>query len=169
MMDMLSLEMPLWEIALRGTVTWLGLVTLIRLVPKRNAGHISPNDMLILVVIGALAADAISGGSESAGDLLLMTAVVLLWGYLLDVLEYRFPVVRRLMRHRPATLVENGRLLRPNMRREMVTEEELMATLRKQGIADLSEVASAFLEADGEISVLKRGGNMAQEASVDGR
>lgn len=42
------------------------------------------------------------------------------------------------------------------MRREMVAEEELTATLRKEGISDVSEVASACLEADGEISVLRK-------------
>lgn len=154
--EMLRLEMSLWEIILRGTAAWLGLVVLVRIVPKRNAGNISPNDMLVLVVIGSLAAGAIMGDSTSAGDLLLMILVVLLWGYVLDILEYRMPAFHRLMRHERTTLIENGHLLRRNMRREMVTEEELMATLRKQGIDDLSEVASAYLEADGEISVLKR-------------
>ncbi len=154
--ELLRIEMPIWEIALRGSVAWLGLVALVRVVPKRNAGHLSPNDMLVLVVIGSLAADAIAGGSTSVGDLLLMTLVVLVWGYLLDVLEYRLPAVRRLMRHRQTALIEDGRLLRRNMRQEMVTEEELMAALRKEGVADPSQVTSAWLEADGEISVLKR-------------
>ncbi|MFC3287128.1 DUF421 domain-containing protein [Paracoccus aerius] len=112
--------------------------------------------MLVLVVIGALAADAVSGGSISTGDLLLMIVVVLLWSYILDILEYRVPVFRRLMRPSHTLLVENGRIIRRNMRRELVTEEEIMATLRKQGICDLLEVASAHLEADGEISLRKR-------------
>jgi uncharacterized membrane protein YcaP (DUF421 family) len=154
--EMFRPELPIWEVALRGTVGWLALVVLVRIVPKRNAGAISPNDMLVLVVIGSFTADAIMAGSTSAGDLFSMTLVVLLWGYVLDALELRFPALRPLMRHRTTPLIENGRMLRRNMRREMVTEEELMATLRKQGIAGPSEVARACLEADGEISVLKR-------------
>jgi uncharacterized membrane protein YcaP (DUF421 family) len=85
-----------------------------------------------------------------------MIALVLLWGYVLDFLEYRVPIFRRLMRHRQSLLIEDGRLLRGNMRREMVTEEEMMAVLRKEGIGDLSEVKSATLEADGEISLLRK-------------
>ena len=156
MIEILRPELPLWEIGLRGSIAWLGLVLVVRIVPKRNTGHISPNDMLVLVVIGALAADAVSGGSTSTGDLLLMIVVVLLWGYILDILEYRVPAFRRLMRPSQALLVENGRMLRRNMRRELVTEDEIKATLRKAGICDLSEVASAHLEADGEISLRKR-------------
>ncbi len=156
LIETFGLTTPLWEIVLRSSAAFLGLVALVRLVPKRNAGHISPNDMLILIVTGTIAADAITGDTASAGDLLLMTMLVLLWGYLLDVLEYRVPAFRRLMRHKQTALIEDGRFLRRNMRREMVTEEELIATLRKAGIADISEVASACLEADGEISVLKK-------------
>jgi uncharacterized membrane protein YcaP (DUF421 family) len=85
-----------------------------------------------------------------------MIAVVLLWSYILDILEYKVPAFCRLMRPPNTLLVKNGRLLRRNMRRELVTEEEIMATLRKEGIRDLSEVISAHLEADGEISVRKR-------------
>ncbi|WP_437907579.1 YetF domain-containing protein [Sorangium sp. So ce327] len=44
------------------------------------------------------------------------------------------------------------------MRREMVTEEELLAALRRQGITDITTVRSACLEADGEISVVKKQG-----------
>ena len=74
--------------------------------------------------------------------------------WLLDAAEYRFPVLQRLMRHRQTPLIHKGRLIRRNMRRELVTEQELMAALRGQGIDDPSDVDSACLEADGEISVI---------------
>ena len=156
MTEVFGLTKPLWEIGLRATVVYLALILLVRAVPKRNAGHISPNDMLTLIIIGGMGTDAIMGGSTSVGDLLLMVGLVLAWGYVLDALEYRVPFLQRLLRDRQTRLVEDGRMLRRNMRREMVTEEELMTVLRKQGVRDLSAVQSAFLEADGEISVLKR-------------
>jgi uncharacterized membrane protein YcaP (DUF421 family) len=156
MIEVFGLTKPLWEIGIRATVVYLALVFLVRAVPKRNAGHISSNDLLTLIVIGGIGTDAIMGGSTSVGDLLLMVGLVLAWGYLLDILEYRFPFLQRLLRDRQTTLVEDGRMLRRNMRREMVTEEELMAVLRKEGIEELSLVQSACLEADGEISIMKR-------------
>lgn len=81
----------------------------------------SPNDILVLIVIDTLGADAIGGGTDSLGDLLLMIALVLILGYLLDIAEYRVPAFRRLMRHGTIALVEDGRMLRRNMRHEMVT------------------------------------------------
>ena len=157
MPEFLRLTMPLWEIGLRATITYVALVVVLRVVAKRNVGHISPNDMLTLIVIGALGTDAIAGGSQSVGDILLMILVVIFWGGLLDRLEYHFPFVQRLLRDRQTALIEDGRFIRPNMRRELVTEQELMAVLRKQGFDDPAQVRSACLEADGEISVIPKG------------
>lgn len=157
MEEVFALTKPLWEIAVRGTAAYLALLVLVRVVPKRNAGGISPNDMLTLIVVGGMATDAIMGGSTSVGDVLLMIGLVLAWGYVFDLLEYHFPFAHRLFRDAQTPLIEDGRLLRKNMRRELVTEEELMAVLRKEGVAELSDVRFAYLEADGEISLVKKG------------
>ncbi len=154
--EIFGLSKPLWEILLRATVTYFALVFLVRVIPKRNAGHISPNDMLTLIVVGAMGTDAIVGGSSSLGEILLMIGLIVAWSYVFDYAEFRFPFLGRVFRHRQTLLIENGRLLRRNMRREMVTEEELMAVLRKEGIGELSMAQSASLEADGEISVVKK-------------
>ena len=154
MAKMFELTKPLWEICLRATIVYFAIILLVRFIPKRNAGHISPNDLLTLIVIGGMGTDAIMGGSTSLGDILLMIALIIAWGYAFDLLEYRFPAIQGLLRDRQTALIENGRLLRRNMRREMVTEEELMAVLRKEGVDDVAAVRSASMEADGEISVI---------------
>lgn len=154
--ELFAFSMPLWEIIVRATIVYLVLILLLRAIPKRNAGHISPNDMLTLILVGTLGTDAIMGGTSSVADIVLMIALILLWGYVLDLLEYRFPAIRRVLRDRQASLIEDGRFVRRNMRREMVTEEELMAVLRTEGVEDLAAVHHACMEADGEISVVLR-------------
>ncbi len=152
---MFEITLPLWEIAIRATLVYLALILLVRVIPKRNAGHISPNDLLTLIVVGTLSTDAIIGGSTSVLDILLMVTIVLAWSWVVDRVEYRIPAFRRLLRHESSILIEGGRLNRRNMRREMVTEEELMAALRKAGVESPAGVRSAWLEADGEISVIR--------------
>lgn len=156
MAELFALTMPLAEIGLRATIAYVGLLVLIRIVPKRNAGHLSPNDLLTLIVVGGLATDAVAGGSASLGDILIMIAIILVWAWLFDLLEYRFPAIARLLRDRQSSLIEDGRLIRRNMRRELVTEDELMTALREHGIDDPADVHRARLEADGEISIIKR-------------
>ncbi len=163
-----GLTQPLDEILLRSVIGFIALVVLIRIVPKRNAGHISPNDMLILIVVGSIGADAVTGGSHSIGDLLLMVAIVLVLGFGLDYLEYHVPLFRRMMRHKQSLLMRQGRLLRSNMRRELVTEEEIKAVLRNQGITSFAEVETAVLEADGDISIVRRQASDVERRSAQG-
>jgi uncharacterized membrane protein YcaP (DUF421 family) len=151
---MFELTMPLWEIMARATVVYLAVIIVLRLMPKRKIGHISPNDLVTLVVIGGMATDAILGGSTSVGDIILLILTVAGWSFILDLLETRVPALSRLFRESETVLIDNGRLMRRNMRSELVTEDELMAVLRKEGIDDPAAVQSACLEADGEISVI---------------
>jgi uncharacterized membrane protein YcaP (DUF421 family) len=55
----------------------------------------------------------------------------------------------------PLELVHEGRLLRRNLERELITEEDLMTQIRREGVEDLQQVQNAFLEGDGHISVIK--------------
>jgi uncharacterized membrane protein YcaP (DUF421 family) len=138
---------------------FLAINVLLRVAPKRRTGSLSPNDMIILVLIGALVRDATMGGSTSIADILAMIAVIVGWGYIFDFMEYRFPALGRMLREPEAPLIRDGQVIHQSMRRELISEQELMAALREQGIEDLIDVRSACLEADGQISIIKRNGN----------
>lgn len=156
MMEVIALTTPLGEIALRATAVYLAVFLLLRLVPKRTAGKFSLADLLTLIVIGSMAKSGIVGDSSSVGDIVLMIALILIWDYVLNSLEYHIPFFRRVLRGREAALIQDGRLLRGNMRREMVTEDELLTALRKKNVTDISSVDSAYLEADGDISIIRK-------------
>ncbi|WP_046869279.1 DUF421 domain-containing protein [Microvirga massiliensis] len=156
MADIFALTKPPWEIVVRATVVYFALVLLVRVIPKRRAGSISPNDMVALIVIGGLATDAIMGGSDSVTDIVLMIGLIVAWSYVTDALEFYFPPLGRFLRDRQTTLVRDGRLLRRNMQRELITEDELMAILREERVSDLSMVEAACMEADGQISVVRK-------------
>ncbi|MEW6268832.1 MAG: YetF domain-containing protein [Thermodesulfobacteriota bacterium] len=63
----------------------------------------------------------------------------------------------------------NGVLQRANMRRELITEDELMSQLRQHGIGDLSEVETACIEGDGRVSVIPKQKGEATQAEPDRR
>lgn len=150
------LETPLWEIIARGTAVYVILAIVIRLIPKRQTGNISANDMISLVIVGALAADAIISDATALLDILLMIVVVLLLDYLSNLTEYYFPRFRQVAQDTPTLLIHNGQLVKENLRKEKLTEQELAASLRKHGIDDLAKVKQAVLEADGQISVVEQ-------------
>lgn len=65
--------------------------------------------------------------------------------------------MRRLLAARPLTLISDGKVQRRNRRKEMISQEELMAALREQGIEKVDQVRLAVMESDGQISVVKNG------------
>ena len=155
MPEFLVLDTPLWEIVLRGTAVYIGIALLVRVIPKRHAGELSPNDLIAVIIIGSLGASAIVGDATGTLEILLMIVVVLLWDYLFNVIEYHVPRFRKIAQDSPTLLIHNGRVLRKNLDREKLTDEELDASLRRQGITSTEQVKLAILEADGHISVIR--------------
>jgi uncharacterized membrane protein YcaP (DUF421 family) len=78
------------------------------------------------------------------------------WNYLFDWLAYRYPAFQKILEPSPLPVIKDGRLLKRNMRQELITEDELLSQLRLQEIQDVSEVQLAFLEPDGALSIVRR-------------
>ena len=151
-------QVSLLELALRGTIMYLAIFALLRVVPKRQVGGISPSDILVVVLLAEAAGNAFGSDYKSVVEGAVLVATVLFWSLALDWIQHRFPAVERLLREPKLKLVENGRMLRRNMRRELVTVEELLAQLREKGIEDPAEVRAAYIESDGHISVIPKAG-----------
>ena len=143
------------EIFIRGTVTYLFLYTVLRIL-RRQAGALSISDLLVVVLIADAAQNAMAGQYNSITEGVALITTVAFWDYFLDWLGDRFPKLGRILRPPPLLLIRDGVLQKGNMRREMITEDELMGKLREQGVEDVSVVKRSFLESDGHISVVKR-------------
>lgn len=146
-------ETPLLEIVVRGTVVYLALFWLLRFF-RRQSGGLSVSDLLVIVLIADAAQNAMAGEYRSVPDGVLLVAVILGWSFGLDWLGQCFPAFERLVHPGPVPLVRDGRMIRRNMRSELITEVELMTQLREQGIERLADVRAAYIEGDGRISVI---------------
>jgi uncharacterized membrane protein YcaP (DUF421 family) len=141
-------------VLVRGTIMYLGMFVLLR-VFRRHAGSVSIADLLLIVIIADAAQNGMAGEARSVTEALLLIGVIIFWDYTLDWLGFKSRMLARIMQPQPLLLVKNGRMLRRNMQKELITEEELMAQLRQNGIGDISEVSECRLEAGGEFSVIK--------------
>jgi uncharacterized membrane protein YcaP (DUF421 family) len=151
-----KLGTPLLEIFLRGSAMYLGIVIMLRLLLRREVGTVGLPDIVMIVFLADAAQNGMAGEYKTVTDGLLLVSVIIFWNVLLDRLAFRFGIVARFVHPPPVALVKNGRMMRRNMRRESVTEEELWTHLRAQGVEELSEVKSAQIEGDGEITVIKQ-------------
>jgi uncharacterized membrane protein YcaP (DUF421 family) len=144
------------EIVVRGTVIYWFIFLLFRVVLRRDIGAIGIADVMLLVLIADAASNGMSGGYDSITDGCILISTIAGWNYVLDWMSFHFPAIRRLVQPPPQALVLNGKIQRKAMRRELITTEELQSKLREQGIENLDEIKIAYLEEDGEISVLRR-------------
>lgn len=152
--NLFTLSVSPIELFIRGTCVYLVLFFLLRFLPNRQIGVVGVTDLLVVILFANAAQNAMSSDYSSILDGLLLVLTIIFWSWLLNWLGYQFPPIQRLLTPPPLTLVENGEMLRRNMRRELITESELMLQFRKQGVENLEEVRSAFMEADGSISVI---------------
>ncbi|HEX8567858.1 MAG TPA: YetF domain-containing protein [Pyrinomonadaceae bacterium] len=147
-------EISLLELIIRGTLMYFAMFVVLRVL-RRGVGSIGITDLLVLVIIADAAQNGMSGDYKSVTEGVVLVMTVAGWDWVLDYLGFKSRAIEAILRPSPLALIKNGEMLRPNLEREMITEEELFSQLRQQGILDISEVKEARLEGDGKISIIK--------------
>lgn len=151
--------MPAWFSGLDTSILrtigiYLVALAIVRLMGKRALGTLSLFDFVIMVGIGDIIVMVGVEGSVPLGRGIGVLAVLGALELLFSLLTFKSPLASQVLEGRPTVLIENGRLLTGNLRREHVSTTDLKQELRKQGVARISEVKSAALEACGKFSVI---------------
>ena len=154
-MDLFQIHVPVTELMLRGTLVYWLLFLIFRFVLRRDVGAVGIADILLLVIVADAAQNAMSGGYDTFSEGAVLVLTIIGWNWLLDFLSWRFAFVRRFASPDRLTLILRGVPQRRNMRREFITMEELNEKLREQGVERMSDVKAAYLEGDGQISVIR--------------
>jgi uncharacterized membrane protein YcaP (DUF421 family) len=149
-------DVPIFELIVRGTVLYFVVFIILRSTLRRSAGELSMLDFIFVLLVANGAADAMTGGATSIPAGVITVVTVVAWNYILNSLAFYIPIIERLLSPPPLLVVRDGKMLRRNMRKEFLTEQELMAQLREQGVENVEDVKSAHLEGDGNISVIPK-------------
>ena len=157
--ELFGLSVSPWELIIRGTAVYWFLVIVFRLVLRRDTGSVGIADILLLVIIADASQNAMAGEYRTISDGLILVSTIIGWNVAIDWVSFRFPRLRRLFEPKKLELIRDGRILRRNMRKELIAEEELMGKLRQHGVEDAKDVKAAYMEPDGEISVIKKRGS----------
>lgn len=147
------------EMIVRGTAMYLLLFLILRFVMKRQSSTIGIADILVIVVIADAAQNAFAKEYQSITEGVVLVLTIVAWDIMLNWLSFRFRAFERLLAPAPLKLIENGKMIRRNMRKEFITEDELRSEMRQQGLSDFSKIKQAALEGNGEISVIKSDGD----------
>jgi uncharacterized membrane protein YcaP (DUF421 family) len=149
-------DITLIETVVRGSIMYLALFILLRVILKRQSGTLGITDLLLITLLADASQNGMAGDYKSISNGIVLVATIIFWDFALDWLSYKSPGFQRLIEAPPLLLVKNGQLLRRNMRKELITDEDLLMQLREQGISDISKVKEAYMESDGHISVVEK-------------
>lgn len=151
---MFQLETPLLELIARGAFMFILFMVLFRLLPRRTGGELAPMDLVFLLLITEAASNSMGDYSTLAdGTVVILTMLAL--NYLMNRLSFSLPWFERVVEHAPLEIIRDGQTIPRNLKKEMITAEELMGSLRLNGVDDIAQVRSARVEGDGRLSVIK--------------
>ena len=145
------------ELFLRGSAMYLGIIVIMR-VFRRQKGAMNAPDLVVLLLVADAAQNALSANYNSISEGAIVVGTLFLWAFVLDTLAFYSRPLRHLINGQPVTIVQDGQFNRLQMRRDMLTTDDVMEQLREQGVDDVRQVLRCYLETDGHFSVIKRDG-----------
>jgi uncharacterized membrane protein YcaP (DUF421 family) len=148
--------LQLYQIAARAIVVYLIGLMIVRIGKSRVVARITAIDIINAFILGSLLSRGITGSASISGTT-VATAAIVACHWLLTALACRWHWLGTLLKGRYIRpLVIDGKADSVNLRRSHISEHDLMEALRLRGVEDLSQVAHAYKERNGEISVITK-------------
>ncbi|NPV71570.1 MAG: DUF421 domain-containing protein [Firmicutes bacterium] len=153
-------QLPLWLdlliVSYRTIILYIVSLTVVRLVGKRSIGQMAPFDLVVIIIIGSVAAIPIEEKRIRVLDAALSIAILGALEYTVATLNMRFRKLEKITQGQSTVLVQDGQILEENLRREKITLADLYIGLRQKDTDDIQDVQLAVLEPDGKVSVIKK-------------
>jgi uncharacterized membrane protein YcaP (DUF421 family) len=149
-------DVSLLETVVRGVVTYFSIFILLRAILRGRTSAVAMSDLLVLVLIADAAQNAMAADYHSITNGIVLIGTIILCSFATDWVAYRVEAVRRFVHPDRKQLIANGRVMRKALAEELMTEDELMTQLRLNGVEEVEDVRAAYLEGNGDVSVIKR-------------
>jgi uncharacterized membrane protein YcaP (DUF421 family) len=142
------------DVVLRTAVVYIFLVVALRLSGKRQVGHMSVLELIVILVISDAVQNSMVGDNLTLWGGIVAVVTLITVDFALKNLAQRSKPLRIAIEGEPRLLVRDGKLLRHAIEQEGLEEDEVRAAVRSHGIARIEDVRLAVLETDGSISVI---------------
>ena len=139
---------------IRTVVLLLAVICSLRLMGKRQIGQLQPSELMITILLSQIVAIPMQDNNIPLVNTLLVIAVLTGFEILLSDLSLKKKRIRTLLDGSPVMIVKDGRLLQPALKKIRYTIDDVLEALREKDVFDLSTVAYAVVETNGNISVM---------------
>ena len=145
------------ESVLRGVIIYLFLWLIFRISGKRTLAETSPFELVLLLIISEVTNQAMVDSDHSIVNALLLIMTLTGMSVLLSFIKHYSPAASRWFEGLPLPLVRDGKVLKENLDKARVDEQEiLMAARYTQGVEHMEDIRHATVENDGRISIVPR-------------
>jgi uncharacterized membrane protein YcaP (DUF421 family) len=144
------------DLVIRAAVIFFFVFFVTRVVGRRELSELEPFDLILLVVVGDLVQQGVTQSDESVTGALIVIATIALLTVAVSWLSYRLRPVRLVTEGEPLVLVQDGRPIERNMRRERITLQDIEEEARQSQITSIADLRWAILENGGRISCISR-------------
>lgn len=151
---MFDMSSSWWELAARAAIIYAALLALMRLSGKRTVGQFTPFDLLVVMLLSEAVSNGLTGGDASLAGGLVVAVTLIALNTVVAVGTARFSRLQLLVEGAPVLIGRDGQFFIPVLKKNHVPLNDCERALR-QSDCDLKDMKYAFLEADGDISILK--------------
>ncbi len=144
------------DVVLRAVIIYVVVFGFTRALGRRELSSLQPFDLILLIVIGDLIQSGVTQNDLSVTGVIMVLCTIGILQVLTSYLGFRFRRIRPILQGEPIVLVENGKLIERNMRRERLTLDDLAEKARLSEIASIDDIRWAVLETNGDISFIKQ-------------
>jgi uncharacterized membrane protein YcaP (DUF421 family) len=141
-------------VVVRVAIVYVSLLCLLRFAGRRTMSDVTPMDIMVMLLVSETVSPALTAGDTSLTVGLLAATTLIAIASFTSFVVFRSRRAEKLVSGRTETLVKNGRLEQDVARRYRITTEDLEMALHKAGVLHVKDVRRAFVESDGEITVV---------------
>jgi uncharacterized membrane protein YcaP (DUF421 family) len=146
------------DIVLRTVAAFVFLLVLMRVIGRRELSTLQPFDLILLIVLGDAVQQGLTQDDYSVTGAFLVIGTFAVLQVFVSWIGYRFPGSRLILEGEPLVVVQDGKVIERNLKRERLTVGEVAEAARLEQIASLDEIQWAVLETSGQISFIKKSG-----------
>jgi uncharacterized membrane protein YcaP (DUF421 family) len=144
------------DLVLRAIALYAFIVILMRVMGRRELSSMSPIDLILLIVLGDSVQQGLTQDDYSVTGAVIVIATIATLQMATSYLGYRSKRIRHVLEGDPIVLIEDGRLIERNLRRERLSRDDVAEEMRGQQIASFDEVKWAILERNGDVNFIKK-------------
>ncbi|WP_088102924.1 DUF421 domain-containing protein [Halalkalibacter urbisdiaboli] len=143
-------------VIIRGLAGFILMLILARLMGKKQITQITYYEYIVGISVGSIAAELTFSSEIRMSNFLVGMVLWSLLPIIISKIELKSSRFRALTEGKPTTLIKDGKILEKNLKKETLTVDEMMILLRQNNVFKLSDVQTATMEKNGQISVIKK-------------